>query len=80
MINAENLPNGLTEFRFRGFWEQTDKSESNERIRFRAVHALIIESIHLRRQRRPKIGKELIAIFADGKWHSPNTMAARRSR
>lgn len=26
VINAENLPNGLTEGRFRGFWDPTDKS------------------------------------------------------
>jgi len=29
------IPRNLTEWRFRGYWERTDKAEKNERIRFR---------------------------------------------
>jgi len=76
-LNAETTPNNLTERRFRSYWDQTDKKEPNERIRFRAVHALIAENTALRAQARPKIGKELVATFGDGKWHSPDQMAAR---
>jgi hypothetical protein len=36
-INAENMPNNLTERRFRGYWAQTDKSP-NERGRFASEH------------------------------------------
>jgi hypothetical protein len=74
-LNSENAPNNLTERRFRGYWDQTDKKESNERVRFRAVHNLIAEEVALRKQNRPKIGKHLVAEFGDGKWYSPNTMA-----
>lgn len=73
-INAENLPDGLTEGRFRGFWEQT-KGEINERVRFRMVHDLLAEQASLKR--RPAIGKQLVDTYADGKWHAPRTMAAQ---
>lgn len=76
-LNLENVPKNLTEFKFRGYWSKTDKTETNERIRFRAVHALIAEDVALRSQRRPKIGKELVAAFGDGKWHNPEKMASK---
>jgi transcriptional regulator with XRE-family HTH domain len=75
--NLKTLPNNLTEGKFRDYWSKTDKTETNERIRFRAVQALIAENTALRAQARPKIGKELVAAFGDGKWHSPDKMAAR---
>jgi transcriptional regulator with XRE-family HTH domain len=75
--NLGNPPNNLTERRFRDYWSRTDKTESNERIRFRAVHALIAEDLAVVKQRRPKIGKDLVAAFGDGKWHSPEKMAAK---
>lgn len=52
-INAEKLPINLTERKFRHYWSQTDKAETNERIRFRATYNLI-EDIHLRRRNRPR--------------------------
>jgi len=76
VINPENLPNNLTEGKFRGYWSKTDKKEPNERIRFRAVHALITEDLAVRAQNRPKIGKELVAMFGDGKWYSADKIAA----
>jgi transcriptional regulator with XRE-family HTH domain len=33
-LNAETLPNNLTEGRFRSLWELPDKAERNDRIRF----------------------------------------------
>ncbi len=35
------LPKNLTEGNFRGYWKRTDKTETNERIRFRAVQRLM---------------------------------------
>jgi len=37
VVNAEFVPSGLTEGAFRNLWEQTDKNEGNERVRFQAV-------------------------------------------
>ena len=33
-LNAEFVPTNLTEFRFRQYWERTDKTEINEPVRF----------------------------------------------
>jgi hypothetical protein len=66
----------LSEGKFRQYWAQTDKSETNERIRFREVTRLIeADNVLLRRPARPKIGKDIKEHFADGKWHRPETIA-----
>jgi transcriptional regulator with XRE-family HTH domain len=68
-VNADFSPNALTERHFRKYWERTDKAGGNERIRFRAVIELMQREATFRRERRPLIGREIIAKFADGKWH-----------
>lgn len=37
VANLDSLPKNLTEGRFRDYWEQTAKSDGNDRVRFRAV-------------------------------------------
>lgn len=75
VINLENTPNNLNEGRFRGYWEKTDKSEMNERIRFQAVIKLIESDTALRQSKRPFIGKQIVAACSDGKWRSPEAIA-----
>src|SRR5215467_7999780 len=41
--NLENLPQNLTERRFRSYWERTDKGERKEALRFREVIKLMQE-------------------------------------
>lgn len=67
----------LTEGRFRQYWSRTDKAESNERIRFKAVLRLIEDETTLRRTRSTPYRPQIIAEFADGKWHPLKTIAAR---
>jgi hypothetical protein len=67
------FPQNLTEGRFRGYWEQTDK-EPNERQRFDQVLALI-RGEPISRPRRPKIGKQIHDQYADGKLHDPAVIA-----
>jgi hypothetical protein len=68
-------PKNLTERRFRGYWEQTDKTENNERIRFRQVQRFIDEATVVRAPRRNGLSKEILDGFADGKWHDIATIA-----
>jgi hypothetical protein len=77
VVKAETIPKNLTERLFRDYWSKTDKTETNDRIRFRAAYNLMAEDIALRKQSRPRIGKELVAEFGDGKWHSANAIADR---
>lgn len=72
----ETPPSNLTEWRFRSYWERTDKSEGNERARFTAVLRLMQEETVLMQKRRPKIGPMIVAQFGDGKWHSLTSIAA----
>ena len=51
-INPDSLPKNLTERRFRSYWERTDKSETNERIRFRAVQQLMESEATLSKPRK----------------------------
>ena len=44
VINSENAHSKLIERKFRGYWKRTDKTETNERIRFREVLRLIEQS------------------------------------
>jgi hypothetical protein len=70
VLKAETLPNNLTERRFRLFWEQTDKDERNDRIRFQQVLKLIrdrtVISNPTNAKGYPKIIRE---HFADAKWY-----------
>jgi hypothetical protein len=75
-VNAENLPKNLSEGRFRSYWERTDKSETNERIRFKQVRDLIEQS-SLYPPPRPKICEAIVKGFGDGKWHGLATIAKR---
>lgn len=79
-LAAANFPSnaglGLTEFRFRGFWNQTDAAETNGRIRFLAVLELMQKDAPTPKVRRAKdIGKCLAAKFADGKWRDIDVIA-----
>jgi hypothetical protein len=75
-INAESLPTNLTEGRFRGFWEQTDKAD-NDRKRYSDVAAAITAASQCL-PGMPKgtksLGPELLAEFGDGKWHDVQTI------
>ena len=64
--NPETLPKSLSERRFREYWERTDKTETNERIRFVAVQRFIAAEVSLRRGNRPRISPAIIERFADG--------------
>jgi hypothetical protein len=70
-INSETLPNNLTERRFRDFWERT---EGDERQRFREIISQMRAEVSLRRNNRPKIGPALVKRYGDGKWHSVPVM------
>jgi hypothetical protein len=65
------LPANLTERRFRALWEQTSKSPKDE-IRFHEVLKLMQSGSIIS---RPNIGKEIKERFADGKWHTVDTIA-----
>lgn len=75
------IPNGivaknLTVGRFGSYWEQTDKTETNERIRFREVQRLVESNIRLHKSnaKRPDISGPIIERFADGAWHKRETI------
>jgi hypothetical protein len=53
-INSETVPNNLTCDRFRSLWEQTDKDERNDRIRFQQVLKLIREDTRIGKPPNPK--------------------------
>jgi hypothetical protein len=55
-VNLESAPAKVTERAFRKIWEQTDKSELNERIRFDSVIELMREQSAIRQPQRKKIG------------------------
>jgi hypothetical protein len=76
VTNPEFTPSNLSERKFRSYWERTDKEESNERIRFRAVLDLIHEETRLGQSTAPKfaVGRALVEKFADGKWHARETI------
>lgn len=74
-----HIPRNLSERRFRRYWERTDKTEGNERIRFQAVAHLIESDIRLHRRPGPKsdLGKRIVEHFADGKWHKQESFAPK---
>ncbi len=75
VANPESLPKNLNEWRFRSYWDRTEKTDTNERTRFREVSRLILEDLVAVRPRRPQIGKAIIKHFADSKWHQIETIA-----
>jgi hypothetical protein len=74
--NTAIPPANLTERRFRGYWEQTDKAESNERIRFRDVLRLIEEETRVGKPpvKKTAVGEAIVEKFADGHWHELATI------
>lgn len=74
VVNSDSLPKNLTERRFRSYWEQTNKAETNERIRFQAVIKML-RTEPVTSARRPPIGPSIKEHFADGKWHRLETVA-----
>jgi transcriptional regulator with XRE-family HTH domain len=76
VVKAENVPNNLTERRFRQFWEQTDASGSKEEFRFRQI-VKALHGAHVTSPRRPAIGAKIRERFADGKWHSLEVIAEK---
>jgi hypothetical protein len=75
--NPENPPVGLTERRFRDIWAETDKAESNERIRFQQVLDILNSKTEISRPKRSHIGDEILKAAADGKWHSLQEIAQK---
>lgn len=62
----------LTERRFRDYWDRTDKTETNERVRFAAVQRLIESELTLSKDRSPQskahVAKAILDTVADGQW------------
>lgn len=75
-INSENLPKNLSERRFRSFWEQTDKNEPNDRIRFQAVLKMVQDNTRISNSTAPKGHTNAIREkFADAEWHPVSHIA-----
>lgn len=74
-IHGVNIPKNLSFRRFLNYWERSDKDESNERIRFRAVQTMLADEVVVRAPRRTGLSKEILDQFADGKWHDITTIA-----
>jgi hypothetical protein len=80
-----SVPLGLTERRFRGFWQQTEEHASgssggNEHIRFRRVMRLMEEEAaapKVKTHQGRDIGKAIAAHFSDGKWHDIQVIAKK---
>lgn len=67
----------LTERTFRSYWSCTDPAETNERIRFGAVLRLMEEETTLRKRPAKPLRPQIIAEFADGKWHRLSTIVGK---
>jgi hypothetical protein len=80
-----NIPLGLTERHFRGFWDQTKEQASgssggNERIRFKQALELMEQDAavpKIKNQQGRELGKNIAAHFADGKWHDIQVIAKK---
>jgi len=74
--NSEKPPRGLTERRFRSYWERCDKASGNEYQRFTQVLRLIEEETTLvsRPGKKPKLANAILEQFADGHWHHVDTI------
>lgn len=66
----------LSEWKFRGFWEQTDK-ELDERFRFREVYRMLEEHITIKSAPSKVTPKQIIEHFGDSKWHTVDTIAKK---
>jgi len=75
-LSSDSLRKSLTEKLFFSYWQDTDESETNERIRFAAVQRLIEADTTIRRDPRPSIRAAIIERFGDGEWHALKTIAA----
>ncbi|MCP3473810.1 hypothetical protein NLM33_26195 [Bradyrhizobium sp. CCGUVB1N3] len=69
--NLQSIPASLTERRFRGLWEQTNKDAANEEYRFQDVLKLLDAA----REVRPRIAPDIVKQFGDGKWHEADAIA-----
>jgi len=68
-------PKNLTEGRFRRYFEQTDK-KAKEQIRFASVMSAMESDFVVSGGRWDlEISKRLLEKYADGKWHSVETMS-----
>lgn len=71
------IPKNLTEWRFRGYWEQTDPKAKDD-PRFQHVQRLIVEKTSLNEDRANNKYKALAAMildrFGDGIWHYESTI------
>lgn len=66
----------LTERKFRGYWERTEKGNGNERKRFQVVIDLMADSaVHAKP--RGYVKSQIMDKFADGKWHLVGTIARK---
>jgi hypothetical protein len=78
VATAGAIPKNLTERRFRSYWERTDKTETNERIRFQAVQRLMADELTLSKNRSSTRNRELVTKildrFGDGSWHRLKTI------
>jgi len=67
------IPKSCTEWRFRSYWERTDKTETNERARFLAVQKLMEGELTFSKDRSPAlkrhVAKAILQTSADGHWH-----------
>jgi transcriptional regulator with XRE-family HTH domain len=78
VANLNLLPNNFTEWKFRGYWEQTDKDEHNNRIRYQQVLEMIREDIRIGKSTKTKGHAKIIREhFADGQWHPLSEIAEK---
>ena len=76
LVNPEFAPTNLTERKFHGYWDRTDKCGGNERQRFGEVAKLMRDELNLIAPKRAAIVAQIKEKFADGKWHILTAMAA----
>jgi len=76
--NLTNLPNNLTEWRFRSYWARVpDTFGGNERQRFTAIARLMDEELGLVPPKPAQsVGAQIKEHFADGKWYPLSEIVA----
>jgi hypothetical protein len=76
----ESMLVGLSERGFRAYWKAADTFGGNERMRFAAVQKAMRETpketptVGIKTRPRPHVGEAVVAEYADGKWHTPETI------
>lgn len=71
------FPKNLTERRFRGFWDHTDKNK-NDRIRFGEVLRLMEEATLTRSHKpKPAIAQAIKSTCGNGEWHKKATIVTK---